>query len=476
MSARIVASEPSPQADRRWLFATAALDERTLELCVAGQPVELDRKSLQVLMHLLGHAGELVTKDEMLAAVWPGRILSDSVITSCMARLRDALNDESQQVIKTVHGFGYRLIAPVKVETSPGAARTGFEFKAGEHPPARPLWSLVERLDAGGPGEAWLARHDKTHRKRVYRFAADSEALATLKREITISRLLHASLGERRDFLRPLDWNLEDPPYFVEYDYIEDGNLSAWASAQGGIDRVPLQIRIDIAAQIAGALGAAHSVGVLHRDLKPSNVLVEAREDRPPQVKLIGFGSGGVLDIDRLERMGITRIGFTGGMNLGEMAGPTPPYVAPEVVEGDPFTVQADIYALGVMLYQLVVGSFQRALATGWEQDVPDEALREDIAQAADGHPGWRIGDAGRLAQRLRRLDERRRKLEAERGARAEAESARLLVARLLARRRWTRLAIAALIGGLVFSSLLYLDARRALEAAVQTRTASPGR
>src|SRR5262245_17046038 len=103
-------------AARRFRFATAVLDERTLELLVADQPAELEPKPLEVLRHLLTHAGEVVTKDELLAAVWPGRILSETVLTKCIARLREVLHDDEQQVIKTVHGYGYRLLAPVKVE------------------------------------------------------------------------------------------------------------------------------------------------------------------------------------------------------------------------------------------------------------------------------------------------------------------------------------------------------------------------
>ncbi|MGQ0547701.1 MAG: protein kinase domain-containing protein, partial [Betaproteobacteria bacterium] len=330
----------------------------------------------------------------------------------------------------------------------------------------RPLWSLVERLGTGGHGEAWLARHDKTHERRVYKFAADGEALHTLKREITIYRLLHDSLGERPDLVHLLDWNLEEPPYFLEYDYLEAGSLATWAKAQGGLDRVPLADRLDLAAQIADALGAAHSVGVLHKDLKPSNVLVEPRAGRAPQIKLCDFGSGGVLDVHRLEQMGITRLGFTKTVTVHGAVGTTPAYLAPEVMGGQPFTVRADIYALGVLLYQLAVGNFNKALAPGWEQDVADEVLREDIALAAEGHPERRIADAGRLAQRLRTLEERRHKLEAERVAKAEAESAKLQMERMRARRNWVRLALAALVAGVTISSLLYVDARRARERA----------
>lgn len=451
---------------RRWRFGSAVLDERSLTLSVNGDAIEIERKPLEVLLHLLHHAGEVVTKDELIASVWPGRILSDSTMTSCLYKLREALRDDDQTIVKTVHGYGYRLVAAVTVEQVETAPPPRFEFKPGEHLPMRPLWSLVERLGTGGHGEAWLAKHDKTHERRVYKFAADSGALVSLKREITIYRLLHDSLGDRPDLVHLVDWNLEDPPYFVEYAYQEAGSLSTWAKAQGGIDRIPMEVRLDIAAQVADALAAAHSVGVLHKDLKPSNVLIGLTPGNGVQAKLCDFGSGGVLDLHRLEQMGITRLGFTRTIAALTHTSGTPLYLAPEVITGQPFTVKADIYALGVMLYQIVAGNFHKPLAPGWEQDVPDELLREDIAISAEGHHEARLADAARLAQRLRTLDERRRQREAEKAEQVAADLARLEIERMRARRTWVRLALAVLVVGVAASSVLYVDARRARDRA----------
>lgn len=101
---------------RRWIFGPALFDERTFELRVNGQEVELERKALEVLRLLLHRAGEVVTKDDLLQAVWPSRILSESVLAKCISRVRDALGDDTQALIKTVHGYGYRLATPVRVE------------------------------------------------------------------------------------------------------------------------------------------------------------------------------------------------------------------------------------------------------------------------------------------------------------------------------------------------------------------------
>src|ERR1700676_5378205 len=111
---------PQPNAERgrrRWHFAGAIFDERTLELLVNGVDAELERKPLEVLIYLLEHAGEVCTKDELLAGIWPGRILSETVLTKCIGRLREVLGDDDQEIIKTAYGFGYRFVASVRVET-----------------------------------------------------------------------------------------------------------------------------------------------------------------------------------------------------------------------------------------------------------------------------------------------------------------------------------------------------------------------
>jgi DNA-binding winged helix-turn-helix (wHTH) protein len=164
----------------RWHFAGAVLDERSLELRVNGVDTELERKPLEALLYLLQHAGEVCTKDELLAGVWPGRVLSETVLTKCIGRLREALGDQGQDIIKTVYGFGYRFIAPVQVESVPVPEPSRFDLRPGDHLPGRLLWSLVERLGVGGHGEAWRVRHDKTNEQRVFKFALDESSLGAL--------------------------------------------------------------------------------------------------------------------------------------------------------------------------------------------------------------------------------------------------------------------------------------------------------
>ncbi len=453
----------------RWLFAGYMLDESTLELSRDGRLLPIERKPLEVLLFMLQHSGEVVTKDELLAAVWPGRILSDTALAKCISRLRDVLADQNQSLIKTAHGYGYRFAGNPRTEVIAREAPPLLaELKAGDHPPLRPLWTLQERIGGGGGGDTWKVRHDKTGEIRVFKFAREPARLVGLKREITLYRLIKNTLEDEAPVVTLLDWNLAEPPYFIESRLADGGSLADWWKAVGGAAAVPLEERIELIARIADGLAAIHSIGVLHKDLKPSNVLLELDPAGKPSRVLLGdLGSGGVSDPLRMDAMGITRMGFTRTIVAAAGGAGTPMYLAPELLMGQPPTIRADIYALGVALYQLVIGDLARPVAAGWERSISDEVLRSDIARAIDGNVETRIGNAGELAERLRGLPDRRLSLDRQKQALAKAEASKRAIERMKARRVGLLLAIAALALGLLVSTALY---RRAVNARQQAQ------
>ncbi len=400
------AADAMPFERGLWRFGVAEFDERQMLLKVAGASVAIENKPLELLSVLLRHADEVVTKDELLEHVWPGRVASESVLTKAMAKLRSALGDDEQTLIKTVYGFGYRLVADVRLERGPATPLPTTVLAIGDRPPLRPHW-VLERALGGGRGDVWLSRNEKTGERRVFKFAHDGESLRGLKREITLFRVLIESLGNREDFVRLLDWNLDEAPFFVESEYSNGGNLNDWIEAQGGFDAVALEQRLQWVRQAADGLAAAHEAGVLHKDVKPANVLVDQRSDGRTVVKLADFGSGKMLDPARVRDLSITQLGFTQTRTLDASEG-TPLYLAPELIAGQPPTARSDVYALGVVLFQMVVGDFRRVLAPGWERDVHDDLLREDIAACCDHDPANRLASAAVLAERLRQLPERR--------------------------------------------------------------------
>jgi len=445
---------------RLWRFAECEFDELRRELRVKGKPVELEAKPLDLLLQLLMHSGEVVTKEELLESVWPSVMVVDGSLATAVSKLRKAMGDE--QVILTVPRIGYRLAVPVYCKAVAATAGPALGFEAGNSVPGREQWRLTRAMERSGSSEVWVAENPKTREQRVFKFASDAVRLRGLKREITISRFLRESLGERPEFIRILEWNFEAAPYFLESEYAGP-NLAEWAGSQGGLAAVPLGVRLQILIDIAKAVGDAHGIGILHKDLKPANILiVPSNSGSGWQVKVADFGSASLFEPSRLQALGITNLGFTQvtSNESGPLTG-TLMYLAPEVLAGQSPSVAADVYAMGVLLYQLVIGDFRKPLAPGWEAEVDDSLLREDIADAACGDPSKRLSSAADLVERLTTLAQRRARQDELQAAKLRAQNAERKLAEARARIPWVVLAGVALIAGLAVSVILYRGAAR---------------
>lgn len=415
-------------AQFRYRFGRTEFDESRFELRVDGRVVDVQRKPLEVLSLLLSKAGEVLTRQELLDTVWEGRPTVDNVVANALTKLRTALGEPDGSRIVTLPRIGYRFDGPLERVAVGRLAPSALGLEAGQHLPARPNFQLLERIGQSASNEVWLTQHVKSRERRVFKFCIDGQYLPLLKRELTLSRLLQDNIGAQADgFSRVLDWNLETPPFFLECEY-GGLDLLCWSKTEGHLDAMPLDQRLNLFLQAADAVAAAHSIGVLHKDLKPANMLV-ANEQTGWRLRITDFGSSHLLDPQRLAELGITRLGFTmTGSLLADSAIGTPLYLAPEVIAGQPPTAASDVYALGVILYQLIVGDLNRPLVPGWERGVPDPLLCEDIALATDGDPARRLASADELARRLRSLTVRRTELaarQAEEATRRAQQAAR---------------------------------------------------
>ncbi len=462
MNYKGAAREVAETSGRLWRFADYEFDELGRELRVKGKAVELESKPLDLLLQLLLHAGEVVTKEELLESVWPDVMVVDGSLATAISKLRKAMGDEDHPAIVTIPRVGYRLGVPVYCKTVAAASGPELGFKVGDTVPGREQWRLSRPMDVSGSSEVWLAENPKTREQRVFKFAADGSRLKGLKREITVSRFLRESLGDRPEFVRILEWNFETSPYFLESEY-SGSNLAEWAELQGGLSKVSYDLRLQLLVDVARAVAAAHDIGVLHKDLKPANILVVPAVNGGWQVKLADFGSASLFDPSRLRSLGITNLGFTQTASLEthqQLTG-TLMYLAPEVLAGQSPSAGADVYALGVMLYQLTIGDFRKPLAPGWEAEIQDPLLREDIADAACGDPARRLNSAADLVERLRTLDQRRMRRDELEVAERRAKTAEHKLAQAQTRRPWVVLALVTLAAGLAVSFALYRRATR---------------
>lgn len=454
----------------RYRFGHAEFDEARAELRVAGLVVEIEPRPLQVLGELLRHAGEVVTKEELFERVWQGRPTVDNVLPNAVAKLRKLLQASDAARIVTVPRRGLRLDGPVERSAAGRRLHSRLSLQPQADVPGREAFRLERQLGLSHTGEVWLARHQKTHQPRVFKFARDGERLAALKREATLWRLLRESLGERDDLVRVVDWNFDSPPFFLECEY--DGqDLKAWAADKGQLAALSLPQRLGLFRQIAGAVAAAHGVGVLHKDLKPANVMVAPRPggsgDSAWQLRLGDFGSARLMRPEALAELDITALGLTSTQALAADTGSgTPMYLAPELLAGQAPSVRSDVYALGLLLYQLAVGDLQRPMAPGWEQDIADELLREDIAAAAAGQPERRLDSAAALLERLEQQPARREARLREQARDTRLAAAEAAMQRARARRPWIVGGGLALSAGLVAALLLMQQVRVARDAA----------
>ncbi len=209
-------------------------------------------------------------------------------------------------------------------------------------------YRIAGMLGSGGMGEVYRADDTKLDQPVALKFlparlARDPMLLARLHDEVRLGRQVsHPNVCRLYDIV---DWQ---GAHFVAMEYVDGEDL---AKLLRRIGRLAHDKAVDIARGIAAGLHAAHAKGILHRDLKPANIMVDSRGD----ARIMDFG-----------------LALSDDEDDGTISG-TPAYMAPEQLEGEPATVQSDLYALGLVMYELFTGKAAHAART----------LRERVRDAA---------------------------------------------------------------------------------------------
>jgi serine/threonine-protein kinase len=263
-------------------------------------------------------------------------------------------------------------------------------------------YEIVRRLGAGGMGVVFLARHihlDKAFALKIIspRFMDEPEIGRRFLLEArAASKIDHPNVVSITDFGPP-----EEGAAFFAMEYLDGEDLAQLLARVGPL---PGPRVVHIAAQIARALVAAHQRGVVHRDIKPQNCLRIRRDEAEGDViKVLDFGLAKVL---------------SGAGNSAWTVGGSPGYIAPEIYRGGKTDHRVDIFALGVLMYTLLVGRLPAqtpsdvALPPGApilrRADLPPP-LRAVIDRATADDPGLRYATAEAM---LAALEEARVALE----------------------------------------------------------------
>ena len=237
-----------------------------------------------------------------------------------------------------------------------------------------PAFLLVRRLGAGGMASVWLAREPALRRLVAVKLldpalAVSDSARARFEREAqAVAGLAHPNIVA----IHGLGALADDTPYFV-MQYVGGKSLAARLEEEGPLD--PDEAR-RITGEVASALAAAHAKGIIHRDIKPANILYD---DETGRALVSDFGIAAVRPSG--EGKAETRLTQTGVL-VG-----TPQYMSPEQLSGEDATDRTDVYALGLLAYELAAGAgpFEattpQALIAMHLRDVPKplSAARPDV-------------------------------------------------------------------------------------------------
>ena len=263
-------------------------------------------------------------------------------------------------------------------------------------------YQLQRRIGSGGMATIHRARDlqmDRVVAVKVLRevFNTDQKFVARFQREArTASALKHPNI------VQVFDYGQNDGNYYIVMELIEGTDLRSYLCSHTVLD---VDRAIIIAHDIALGLGAAHRRGIVHRDVKPQNVLIGI----DGSIKLTDFGIVSVYNNANAERL------TTSGMTLG-----TVQYFAPEQAQGEIVTPAADVYSLGIVMYEMLTGRLPFdgnspvVVAMQHIQDKPEPpgqfnpdipaSLEEIILRCLEKKPGARFSDGSQLARALEKL------------------------------------------------------------------------
>ena len=224
------------------------------------------------------------------------------------------------------------------------------------------------------------------------------EDLERFKREIRLARKI-----THRNVLRTFDYGEAEGVYFISMEYVRGYTLSELLDEAPSRQMAP-RVTAGISRQISRGLHAAHEQGIIHRDIKPGNVLIDAKGE----VKLMDFG---IARMAEAAEANMTQAGLIVG---------TPHYMSPEQVQGRQLDARSDVYSMGILMYEMLVGKrpFESSSLTGilaahiTEQPKPITDLRPDLPRELAAivmkclvkDPKARYADAGALLADLDRV------------------------------------------------------------------------
>ncbi|MCA9298223.1 MAG: serine/threonine protein kinase, partial [Phycisphaerales bacterium] len=239
---------------------------------------------------------------------------------------------------------------------------------------------IIRELGRGGMGVVCEAEEDEPRRRvalKVLPILAPSSLARRLRQEAhLLAQLDHPGIA--RVYQAGVTSVHRQRTPFIAMELVEGGPVDRFVREH----QVPVRERLRLVAMMADAVHAAHLRGIIHRDLKPANVLI-AVGDGEPQPRILDFGVARLLDRD----LAVTAVKTETSQLVGTLQ-----YMSPEQLSGDPGLVDArtDVYALGVIAYELLIGESPFRISDRPLADVIDEIRSGRVASVRSRDPELR--------------------------------------------------------------------------------------
>jgi len=362
------------------------LDVRAYELRSRGTPLKLKPISMELLIFLVEHHGELLTRDQIVERIWGKGVFldTDNSINSAISKLRTVLRDDPERprFVLTVPGKGYRFIAPI-IDVTEAVATPA--KPSGESLLGRKVshYRILEILGGGGMGIVYEAEDLKLGRRVAIKFlpselAHDPKAFERFEREARA-----ASALDHHNICSIYQLGEHEGQPFIVMQLLEGQTLREWIGTEPCHGRPRFQELLLLAVQILDGLDVAHQKGILHRDIKPANIFVTSTGE----VKILDFGVAKFLSqLDPTESVS-NEAGAFRHLNLtatGSSMG-TPSYLSPEQIRGERLDARSDLFSFGLVLYEMVTG--QRAFAGNTAPVIRDAVLNQPIVPVRQLNP-----------------------------------------------------------------------------------------
>ena len=389
-------AQSSGLVSSRWTSAQRELRKRGIHLHLPDQ-------SFEILAMLVERPGDVITREEIREHLWPhGTVVEfEHSVNSAVKRLRDCLGDSATnpRFVETLPRQGYRFVAPVE----PAGAS-----------PSSPHFRIMGELGRGGMGVVYKAEDLILGRTVALKFLPEELArhlpsLERFRREArTLATLNHSGICALHGIEE------HEGRLCLVMEYLEGQRLSRL------IEAGPFELKraLKIAAHASEALAAAHSVGIVHHDITPANIFVTGEG----QVKILDFGLAEATQREAAKDDASTRKPAA-AVPKDDLRDPaaiegTTAYISPEQVQGEAVDVRADVYSLGVVLYEMLCGrspfgvdSTGSTLTAILQEEPPSpRKLRHDIPakveqvllRCLEKRPEDRYSSAGELHDHLK--------------------------------------------------------------------------